>query len=757
VLLVTQICGYVNKQENIKMIRIILLALFGLMLATSNLVFSAPSEHCTTEAYGTSADRRTIEDAMFEGTQQAVESAINNAKETRGATVGCRTDPWDYAASNTTPPSFAQLEELWNNVHMPALSGYGYNCASLGRSWPANALGGLYGKLAGYNSSMEVIRTIADQGEASQYSSSHASEPLVTYPGLFGYSTLLTDRNSVCFKGDPDNPNDSVVVAQINAWCSAKPSVCVTYNSGLWAGQKFLVEDFSLNPREYGGAAAYDHAWSTVLAVELWLQESDPILKTKYEASTKLAADWSASEPSVRNHNYTAKNIWVLAQVYQLTGDLNYKNALEDKLNRNLKTGVLMDLDNNGLVDGMINQPFSSLASYAQLPGRMWDGHNSNPWYQSMNALAAVEAYVAFRDSGDVTNAADIRPYAIAMLDNLATELVSKGLPVPDGEHMWPIPYSLLTALWKVSAVENEPRPLWENAVATLFNRGIYNTADTSSDNTTGRATASLALYMLYLSDTPYQPLNQRLTPPLTGASNPLPAELSTNVSVESDLSWSAGDGAISYDVYFGTNPTLDASTFLGNQTTTSAALATLLNDTTYYWRVDAVSANNTITGDVWSFTTEQAVIEPTVLLDEGFESGSFADGGWVTNWSINNTEPRTGIYTAYCGSRDRNLISKKFDLTSYSKLTISFYYRDTKIDNSDNVYFQAHNGSNYESVFELGNSLPENTWHYFTVTVRNSGNDAKFFHSNFQFKFAGTGIDSNEALRIDDVKLIVE
>jgi len=732
------------------MIRIIFLALFGLMLATSNLVFSAPSEHCRTEAYGTRADRRAIEDAMFEGTQQAVKSAIDNAKQTRGATVGCRTDAWDYAAPNISPPTLAQLEGLWNNRHMPALSGYAYNCASLGRGWPANALGGLHGKLAGYNAPIHTIKTIADQTEASQYSSLVTTQPLVTYPGLFAYSTLLADGTNACHKG-------GTVASQINAWCDAKPSVCVTYNSGLWAGQKFLVEDFSLNPREYGGAAAYDHAWSAVLAVELWLQESDPILKTKYEASTKLAADWSASEPSVRNHNYTAKNIWVLAQVYQLTGDLNYKTALEDKLNRNLKPGVLMDLDNNGLVDGMINQPFSSLASYAQLPGRMWDGHNSNPWYHSMNALAAVEAYVAFRDSGDAAKAADIRPYAIAMLDNLATELVSKGLPAPDGEHMWPIPYSLLTALWKVSAVENEPHPLWENAVATLFNRGIYNTADTSSDNTTGRATASLALYMLYLSDTPYQPLNQRLTPPLTGASNPLPGELSTNVSVESDLSWGAGDGAISYDVYFGTNPVLDASTFLGNQTTTSAALATLLNDTTYYWRVDAVSANNTITGYLWSFTTEQAAIEPTVLLDEGFEGGNFTDGGWLTSWSINNAEPRSGIYTAYCGSRDRSLISKKFDLTSYSKLTISFYYYDARIDNSDNVYFQAHNSSKFESVFELGNSTPENTWHYFTLTVQNSENDAKFFHSNFQFKFAGAGIDNNEALLIDDVKLIVE
>jgi len=734
------------------MIRITLLSLLGLLLITSNLVSAAPSEHCTSAAYGTSTDRQAIEDAMFEGTQQAVENAINSAKETRGSTVGCRTDVWDYAVPDITPPTLAQLETLWNNIHYPVLSGYSHTCANIGRGWPASALGGLHAKLGGYDASMGSIRTIAEQSEASQYSSANVTEPLVTYPGVFAYSTLLADANpnNICYRGGE-------VASQVNAWCGAKPSVCVTYDSGFFSGQEFLVEDFSINPREYGGAAAYDHAWSAALAVELWLQEVDTLLKAKYEASARLAADWSAAEPSVRNHNYTAKNIWVLAQLYQLTGELNYKTALQNKLDRNLKPGVLMDLDNNGLVDGMSNQPFSSLISYAQLPGRMWDGHNSNSWYHSMNALAAVEAYVAFRDSGDVISANDLRPYVIAMLDNLANEIVTLGLPAPSGEHMWPIPYSLLTALWKIAAYENEPHSLWESAAATLFNWGLYDSSDASVRNLTGRATASLALYMLYLSNTPYEPLSQRLIPPVSGASNPVPADLSIDIGTNPILSWQAGEGATSYDVYLGTSANFGIGDFLGNQIGTNIQLHSLLNDTTYYWRVDTNNASDTIVGAVWSFTTEAAAIEPTVLLDDSFESGSFSTEAWVTDWNINNLRSVSGSLAAFANHNSNNLESRTFNTSGYSKLTISFYYRDYRVDNSDNVYFQANNGAGFINVDELGNTSPESTWHFYSKTAVNSGSDSQFFHNNFKIRFSASGIDRRENLRIDDVKLIVE
>ncbi|NIO62429.1 MAG: hypothetical protein GTN71_17180, partial [Anaerolineae bacterium] len=94
-------------------------------------------------------------------------------------------------------------------------------------------------------------------------------------------------------------------------------------------------------------------------------------------------------------------------------------------------------------------------------------------------------------------------------------------------------------------------------------------------------------------------------------ATNPSPADGATDVSTTADLSWTAGSGADSHDVYFGTDPTPDGTEFQGNQTQTTFDPGTMANSTTYYWRIDEVNAGGTTTGVVWSFTTEAAPPPP--------------------------------------------------------------------------------------------------------------------------------------------------
>ncbi len=94
-------------------------------------------------------------------------------------------------------------------------------------------------------------------------------------------------------------------------------------------------------------------------------------------------------------------------------------------------------------------------------------------------------------------------------------------------------------------------------------------------------------------------------------ASGPAPINGAIGRSVDVNLSWSSAANADSYDVYFGTDQTAvmnatDADPqFQGNQAGTTFDPGTLLEDTTYYWRIDSVNDNGTTTGVVWSFTTE--------------------------------------------------------------------------------------------------------------------------------------------------------
>ncbi|HLH17156.1 MAG TPA: protease pro-enzyme activation domain-containing protein [Bryobacteraceae bacterium] len=93
------------------------------------------------------------------------------------------------------------------------------------------------------------------------------------------------------------------------------------------------------------------------------------------------------------------------------------------------------------------------------------------------------------------------------------------------------------------------------------------------------------------------------VTPPAAPAAPVLvsPANQAANVLTAPELTWSASQGATSYDVYFGTSST---PPLVGNTTNLDYAPGTLSPGATYYW---AIGAKNSLGANVsapWSFTT---------------------------------------------------------------------------------------------------------------------------------------------------------
>ncbi len=93
---------------------------------------------------------------------------------------------------------------------------------------------------------------------------------------------------------------------------------------------------------------------------------------------------------------------------------------------------------------------------------------------------------------------------------------------------------------------------------------------------------------------------------------NPDPANGATGVQMNATLSWTAGESATSSEVYFGTDkdavrnatsasPEFKGSRALGSESYDPGKLAW---KSTYYWRVDGVSAAGSVKGIVWSFET---------------------------------------------------------------------------------------------------------------------------------------------------------
>ncbi|MFC1766208.1 LamG-like jellyroll fold domain-containing protein, partial [Planctomycetota bacterium] len=98
-------------------------------------------------------------------------------------------------------------------------------------------------------------------------------------------------------------------------------------------------------------------------------------------------------------------------------------------------------------------------------------------------------------------------------------------------------------------------------------------------------------------------------------AGRPSPADGASDVLRDDVvLEWTAGDFAVSHEVYFGDSfedvntATPDSAEFMGNQVETAYALDRLAFGATYFWRIDEVNdahPDSPWQGDVWSFEVE--------------------------------------------------------------------------------------------------------------------------------------------------------
>jgi len=95
-----------------------------------------------------------------------------------------------------------------------------------------------------------------------------------------------------------------------------------------------------------------------------------------------------------------------------------------------------------------------------------------------------------------------------------------------------------------------------------------------------------------------------------TKATNPSPANGSTQRPLGQVLSWTRPSSATSCDVWFG--PSGNMTKVLSATTATTYDPPSLVHSTVYQWRIDTKNAAGTTTGDVWQFTTVTPPAAPT-------------------------------------------------------------------------------------------------------------------------------------------------
>ena len=218
---------------------------------------------------------------------------------------------------------------------------------------------------------------------------------------------------------------------------------------------------------------------------------------------------------------------------------------------------------------------------------------------------------------------------------------------------------NLVVSVYTQNAPFTTPHSSWYYTATTGYNRCRLGNSDSVNPPTLSLSTAR-----------PNIQINMTTSNP---TSAPNPAVLFSPVNggwamIGDILSWNSGGGfPSSYDVYFGTtNP----PPFIQNQMATTYAPG-LTAGNTYYWRIDAVNANGTTTGTVWSFKTPTAT-----QIAESFENTAFPPAGWANpgTWSRNTSYKIHGTASAYkYGSTSTQYIlsTPKVTITSTSTLDL--------------------------------------------------------------------------------------
>jgi hypothetical protein len=195
----------------------------------------------------------------------------------------------------------------------------------------------------------------------------------------------------------------------------------------------------------------------------------------------------------------------------------------------------------------------------------------------------------------------------------------------------------------------------------------------------------------------------------VTTASFLSPADNASGVDPNTDLSWSAGDGAVYHDIYFGTdaNAVADANhssaEFMTTDANTTLDPGPLDINSTYCWRIDEVGPRCTAKGNVWTFTTWT---EPNLLslwkFDEGegttaYDSAGNNDG---TIYGAQWTTGQIGGALQFDGVDDYVQVADQPIFDTGDKLTVAHWFKTTT--NQVQKGMVTHDSSDYKYMTYL-------------------------------------------------------
>lgn len=433
----------------------ILVCFLGMCLS----VLQAQTQVDPGEPFGTPSGRKDLQQIIYQGDSLNFSRYLLRLRSARGLALGMAIQEPFYRPPDSSLISEAEVEKIWNGV-VDQWMVWEPNCPENSQEAPmailALVLGSREAQLAIPEENLRNLATLLDN---QQYKPDKTVGKSVIPFGAFGVVHLPIGE--VC-----GTTGSAQRLAQ--TICKNQALLCVTYSSGLFSGKTFVVADQSPADEFYDGQLTHYQAFGILEMLHAFSELGD----STFFKSALLAGDWCLAEIPMAHPVLTSRLIASFAALYEATGELKWKLPLRKMLNQYLIPAILMDENGDGLVDG--NEPisFSGLVSYASKPGRMWDGQNASSWNSAISAHALLMAYSAFRNQKDETEATRLKPFLVAMMDNLCSEIINGGTP-PMGTGFRDLCFSVLDIQHHLARAEGIFKPEWEKAVRILWNARV--------------------------------------------------------------------------------------------------------------------------------------------------------------------------------------------------------------------------------------------------------------------------------------------
>lgn len=313
----------------------------------------------------------------------------------------------------------------------------------------------------------------------------------------------------------------------------------------------------------------------------------------------------------------------------------------------------------------------------------------------------------------------------------------------------------------------------WENRWGASYGPQFQSTASTINNNKNCGNDVQFPTPSQtgYLNPYPSSLTNMRFYYASSGPAtpgNPTPSHNSTNISVDTDLTWTLGSNTTNYDLYLGTNPQnlpLVVSNGVAVNGINSYTVPGLLADSTaHYWKVVAKNGSQVESSPVWKFKTEYVIDQ--FPYNEGFEDSLVFNSFPVTSaWTITpsvswyeyNVNSHSGLLCAkssfYITGNTGTLRSPKVILPPAH--SISFWWRNTsanKVASHDTTFFEVstNGGASWTMLTYLSPNTQNASYVQQTIDLNS------YAGNNFFFRFRRVTNNSASAcnLYLDDISI---